>query len=165
MIFTFIQLLIMFITVYLCVYSLIDRVLKCIEHCATAKAYGKFREAGIMTKMEAVEENIIKSTKEKDNVEKGSWVEAIFAKEKPKVEKVRMRFEDENDLKRNDDLLDPDEDEDEDAPEIEDHYNDPDEDDDAFDDDKLTEESYRTTFEDPENLGLDDAEDVADDDY
>lgn len=56
---------------YLCVYSLIDRVLKCIEHCATAKAYGKFREAGIMTKMEAVEENIIKSTKEKDNVEKG----------------------------------------------------------------------------------------------
>lgn len=59
------------ITVYLCVYSLIDRVLKCIEHCATAKAYGKFREAGIMTKMEAVEENIIKSTKEKDNVEKG----------------------------------------------------------------------------------------------
>ena len=39
-------------------------------------------------------------------------------------------------------------DDDEDAPEIEDHYNDPDEDDDAFDDDKLTEESYRTTFED-----------------
>lgn len=35
------------------------------------EAYGKFREAGIMTKMEAVEENIIKSTKEKDNVEKG----------------------------------------------------------------------------------------------
>ena len=34
-------------------------------------------------------------------VPKGSWVEAIFAKEKPKVEKVRMRFEDENDLKRN----------------------------------------------------------------
>ena len=42
-------------------------------------------------------------------VPKGSWVEAIFAKEKPKVEKVRMRFDDENDLKRNDDLLDPDE--------------------------------------------------------
>ena len=29
---SFIQLLIMFIVVYLCVYSLIDRVLKCIEH-------------------------------------------------------------------------------------------------------------------------------------
>ena len=66
-------------------------------------------------------------------VPKGTWVEAIFAKEKPKQEKIRMRFMDE--------------------------------DDDAFDDDKLTEESYRTTFEDPENLGLDDAEDVADDDY
>lgn len=67
---SFMQLLIMFITVYLCVYSLIDRVLKCIEHCATAKAYGKFREAGIMTKMESVETGIIQSTKEKNNVEK-----------------------------------------------------------------------------------------------
>ena len=63
---SFIQLLIMFIIVYLCVYSLIDRVLKCIEHCATAKAYGKFREAGIMTTLEAVKENITKATKEKD---------------------------------------------------------------------------------------------------
>ncbi len=99
-------------------------------------------------------------------VPKGTWVEAIFAKEKPKVEKVRMRFDDLEELDRKGDLLDPDEDEDdEDAPEIEDHYNDPDEDDDAFDDDKLTEESYRTTFEDPENLGLDEAEDVADEDY
>lgn len=99
-------------------------------------------------------------------VPKGTWVEAIFAKEKPKMEKVRMRFADDEDLNRDEDLLDPDEEEDdEDAPEIEDHYNDPDEDDDAFDDDKLTEESYRTTFEDPENLGLDDAEDVADEDY
>lgn len=99
-------------------------------------------------------------------VPKGTWVEAIFAKEKPKVEKVRMKFMDEDEQDHEDGLLDPDEeDEDEDAPEIEDHYNDPDEDDDAFDDDKLTEESYRTTFEDPENLGLDDAEDVADEDY
>ena len=99
-------------------------------------------------------------------VPKGTWVEAIFAKEKPKMEKVRMKFMDEDELDRNDDLLDAEEeDDDEDAPEIEDHYNDPDEDDDAFDDDKLTEESYRTTFEDPENLGLDDAEDVADDEY
>ena len=97
-------------------------------------------------------------------VPKGTWVEAIFAKEKPKVEKIRMKFMDEDELDREDDIEDTDDD-DEDAPEIEDHYNDPDEDDDAFDDDKLTEESYRTTFEDPENLNLDDAEDVADDDY
>ncbi len=98
-------------------------------------------------------------------VPKGTWVEAIFAKEKPKVEKVRMKFMDEDELDREDALMDSDEDNDEDAPEIEDHYNDLDEDDDAFDDDKLTEESYRTTFEDPENLGLDEAEDVADDDF
>jgi len=100
-------------------------------------------------------------------IPKGTWTEAIFAKEKPEVEKVRMRFADEDELDREDELRDRDEeeeDDDEDAPEIEDHYNDPDEDDDAFDDDKLTEESYRTTFEDPENLGLDDATDVADDD-
>ena len=49
-------------------------------------------------------------------------------------------------------------------PEIEDHYNDVDEEDDAFDEDKLTEESYRTTFDtNPEDLSLE-AEDVADDD-
>ncbi len=103
-------------------------------------------------------------------VPKGTWVEAIFAKEKPQMEKVKMQFPDEDEEERKDSLLDYDgegdeEDDDEDAPEIEDHYNDPDEDDDAFDDDKLTEESYRTTFEDPEDLGLDDAEDVVDEDY
>ena len=100
-------------------------------------------------------------------IPKGTWTEAIFAKAKPQVEKVRMKFADEDELDREDDLrarAEDDEDDDEDAPEIEDHYNDIDEDDDAFDDDKLTEESYRTTFEDPENIGLDDANDVADDD-
>ena len=100
-------------------------------------------------------------------IPKGTWTEAIFAKAKPQVEKVRMKFADEDELDREDDLrarAEDDEDDDEDAPEIEDHYNDIDEDDDAFDDDKLTEESYRTTFEDPESLGLDDANDVADDD-
>jgi hypothetical protein len=53
-------------------------------------------------------------------------------------------------------------DEDEDLPEIEDHYNDTDDDDD-YDEDKLTEESYRTTFDEtPEDLDLD-AVEVADD--
>ncbi len=99
-------------------------------------------------------------------ISKGTWTEAIFAKAKPQVEKVRMKFADDDELDREDELrarAEEDDDDDEDAPEIEDHYNDIDEDDDAFDDDKLTEESYRTTFEDPENLGLDDANDVADD--
>jgi hypothetical protein len=47
-------------------------------------------------------------------------------------------------------------------PEIDDHYGDNDEDDD-YDEDKLTEESYRTTFDEtPEDLDLD-AVEVADD--
>ena len=45
--------------------------MKCIEHCATAKAYGRFREAGVMTKMNDVAAGIAKSKEEKDNVEKG----------------------------------------------------------------------------------------------
>lgn len=93
-------------------------------------------------------------------IPKGTWVEAIFAKEKPLLEKPRMKF--------NEDEIDRDDidDDDEDAPEIEDTYGKPDEDDDDFDDDKLTEESYRTTFEeDPEDLSLDAVDASDDDDY
>lgn len=82
-------------------------------------------------------------------IEKGLWVEAIFAKVKPEMEKPRMKYEEPEDLPE------PNDDEDEDLPEEEDHYNDTDEDDDDFDEEKLTEESYRTTFEtDPEDLSL-----------
>lgn len=98
-------------------------------------------------------------------IAKGTWVEAIFAKEKPEVEKVRMRFEDEDELDREDELRDSEEDNDDDedlSEEMDDHYSDADDDDDTFDDDKLTEESYRTTFEDPEDLALDEADEVAD---
>ena len=93
-------------------------------------------------------------------IPKGTWVEAIFAKAKPVVETAHA-FDDEELPKRNDDDLD--DDEDEDLPD-DDRYNDDDDDDDAFDEDKLTEESYRTTFDDdPNELNLE-AEDVADDD-
>ncbi|MBR7055099.1 MAG: hypothetical protein IKI26_10145 [Prevotella sp.] len=89
-------------------------------------------------------------------IAKGMWVEAIFAKAKPEMEKPRLKT---------DNFSDSDEDEediDEDYQEKEDYYNDPDEDDDAFDEDKLTEESYRTTFEtDPEDLSLE-AEGISD---
>jgi len=44
--------------------------MKCIEHCATARAYGRFREAGTMIKMEEVAAGIAKSKEEKSNVEK-----------------------------------------------------------------------------------------------
>ena len=87
-------------------------------------------------------------------IPKGMWVEAIFAKAKPAVERPRMKFDEiEEDVEKEDD---------DDYPEIEDHYNDPDEDDDAFDEEKLTEESYRTTFEtDPEDLNYE-AESISD---
>jgi hypothetical protein len=69
--FTFMQLIIMFLIGYICLYTLVDRVMKCIEHCATARAYGRFREAGVMIKMDDVAGGIAKSKEEKDNVEKG----------------------------------------------------------------------------------------------
>ena len=68
--FTVIQIIIMFLIGYVCLYALIDRVMKCIEHCATARAYGRFREAGVKTKMADVAARISKSKEEKDNVEK-----------------------------------------------------------------------------------------------
>ena len=69
-------------------------------------------------------------------IEKGSWVEAIFAKVKSESFKPRMKFDEPR--------LDDDEDE-----EIEDTYNRPDEDDDIDEepnDDEITEDNYRTTF-------------------
>ena len=89
-------------------------------------------------------------------IPKGSWVEAIFAKAKPEVEKPRMRFE------MPDDDLSDEQNEDEDLPEEDDRYEDEDEDEDEYDEDRLTEESYRTTFEaEPEDLNLE-AEEMSD---
>ena len=65
-------------------------------------------------------------------VEKGSWVEAIFAKLKPEIVKPRIKFEthDEDEIPEDD------------------NYNTPDEDDDVdeFSEDDITEDNYRTTF-------------------
>ncbi|MGI6243040.1 MAG: hypothetical protein ACOYJK_05850 [Prevotella sp.] len=87
-------------------------------------------------------------------IPKGSWVEAIFAKEKPEIEvhkkttKAKDSFDEDEDL-----------DEDEELPE-DDFKQD---DDDDFDEDKLTEESYRTTYEtDPDELNYE-AEEISDD--
>ena len=78
-------------------------------------------------------------------IEKGSWVEAIFAKEKPKVEKIKTRLEKE-------DLPSDGEDEDDDI-DLPNNYDE--EDDDSFDEEELTEESYRTTFDaEPEELEM-----------
>ena len=69
--FTVIQIIIMFLIVYVCFYALVDRIMKCIEHCATARAYGRFEEAGVRIKMADVAAGIAKSKEEKDNAEKG----------------------------------------------------------------------------------------------
>ena len=86
-------------------------------------------------------------------IEKGTWVEAIFAKEKPEMYRTKIKFEPSDEITE-EDIPKSQEDEEDDVI-VEDHYNDIEEDDDTFDEDKLTEESYRTTYdEDPESLDL-----------
>ena len=93
-------------------------------------------------------------------IAKGNWIEAIFAKTKPEMEKPIAKDDDLNEFKLSND--DDEEDDDEDLPE--DLRNDDDDDNDDFDEEKLTEESYRTTFDtDPEDLNLE-AEDISDED-
>lgn len=65
---TFVQIVVAFLIVYICVYALINRVCQCIEHCATAKAYSKFRESGMQLKMDDIEAGIQKANKEKEHV-------------------------------------------------------------------------------------------------
>lgn len=95
-------------------------------------------------------------------IAKGTWVEAIFAKEKPKTEESpKAKFEPKEVPEKEEMPQDSTEEEEEEDVVVEDHYNEPDEDDndDTFDEDKLTEESYRTTYdEDPETLELEASE-------
>jgi len=84
-------------------------------------------------------------------VQKGTWVEAIFAKVKPEAEKPRMKFA----QSRNEEDLDEDED-----VEIEDTYNKPDEDDieiEGPNDDEITEDNYSTMMD----LGAEDPDEEA----
>ena len=100
-------------------------------------------------------------------IEKGTWVEAIFVKEKPEVDKSASRFDDDFVGGKGSNKFD-DEDEnvnDEEEDNItEGQYKDDDDEDDSFDEDILTEESYRTTFEeDNDELGME-AENIGEDD-
>ena len=97
-------------------------------------------------------------------IEKGTWVEAIFAKEKPEMYRTKSKFEPSDEITE-EDMPKSQEDEEDDVI-VEDHYNDIEEDDDTFDEDKLTEESYRTTYdEDPESLDLQASEMSDDEEY
>lgn len=94
-------------------------------------------------------------------IQKGSWVEAIFAKEKPRANRQHTKFDidDDGDVFPDDDGTLNDDDE------ITDTYEQMD-DEDEYDEDKLTEESYRTTIEeDPEALSLEATEIVEDDGF
>lgn len=97
-------------------------------------------------------------------IEKGTWIEAIFAKEKPEMYRTKIKFEPSDEITE-EDMPKSQEDEEDDVI-VEDHYNDIEEDDDTFDEDKLTEESYRTTYdEDPESLDLQASEMSDDEEY
>ena len=85
-------------------------------------------------------------------ISKGSWTEAIFAKEKPISAVTTTKLSSLEEME-DEDLLKNLDDEDDIMPE--DERNTDDEDDEDFDEDKLTEESYRTTFDtNPEELEM-----------
>ena len=96
-------------------------------------------------------------------IPKGLWVEAIFAKEKPKMIKPHMEIKASHEENFNQETVYDNSDDDDALLDAKESYNE-EEDDDTFDEDKLTEESYRTTFdENPEDLDLA-AEDIAEED-
>lgn len=100
-------------------------------------------------------EKKIKDGYEVLEVEKGTWVEAIFAKEKPEVQTIKeVSDDDDDDNFEDEENLNPDAEE---EITLDDEFeeNDEEEGDDSYDDDKLMEESYRTTYdEDPDNLDV-----------
>ena len=87
-------------------------------------------------------------------VEKGTWVEAIFVKEKPEVKIIKEVSDDDDEDNFEEENLNPDAEE---EITLDDEFEKTDEEegDDSYDDDKLIEESYRTTYdEDPDNLDV-----------
>ena len=100
-------------------------------------------------------EKKIKDGYEVLEVEKGTWVEAIFAKEKPEVQTIKeVSDDDDDDNFEDEDNLNSDAEE---EITLDDEFEETDEEegDDSYDDDKLIEESYRTTYdEDPDNLDV-----------
>ena len=100
-------------------------------------------------------EKKIKDGYEVLEVEKGTWVEAIFAKEKPEVQTIKeVSDDDDDDNFEDEDNLNPDAEE---EITLDDEFEETDDEegDDSYDDDKLIEESYRTTYdEDPDNLDV-----------
>lgn len=96
-------------------------------------------------------------------IPKGLWIEAIFAKEKPEAVATPVFLADEDSEKDDEDSEDLENAEKEEENIDDENFKQDDDDDDAFDDEKLTEESYRTTYEtSPDELNLE-AEDISED--
>ena len=88
-------------------------------------------------------------------IEKGGWVEAIFAKLKPEQEKIKMQFSGKSSEDSDEEEIDDDEDY-----EVEDNYSSHDDDDDEVEDpndEDITEDNYSTMMD----LGSDDPDDEA----
>lgn len=93
-------------------------------------------------------------------VEKGGWVEAIFAKLKPEQEKIRMQFSDKRAENSGINSGRGEEEGEEEDYEVEDNYSSHDEEDDVVEDpndDEITEDNYSTMMD----LGSDDPDDEA----
>ncbi|WP_277073401.1 hypothetical protein [Segatella oulorum] len=101
-------------------------------------------------------EKKIKDGYEVLEVEKGTWVEAIFAKEKPEVQTIKeVSDDDDDDNFEDEENLNPDAEEEITLGDEFEENDEEEEGDDSYDDDKLIEESYRTTYdEDPDNLDV-----------
>lgn len=65
---TFIEILICILIVYICLYLLISRICKCIEHCATARVFSEFRESGVNVILDNLQKTI-------DKFKEGNYVE------------------------------------------------------------------------------------------
>ena len=88
-------------------------------------------------------------------IEKGGWVEAIFAKLKPEQEKIKMQFSGKSSEESDEEDIDDDEDY-----EVEDNYSSHDDDDDEVEDpndEDITEDNYSTMMD----LGSEDPDDEA----
>lgn len=97
-------------------------------------------------------------------IPKGTWTEAIFAKEKPEFEAQPIVQFNKPGRDLDEDVDDTDIHDEEDIDNDQERsMHDEDDDDDVFDDDKLTEESYRTNYEtNPDDLNYE-AEEISDD--
>ena len=57
------SMVLIFFILYLCVYALVNRICRCVEHCATARAYSRIAEKGVLATIEGVETSIQKHSK------------------------------------------------------------------------------------------------------